>query len=256
MMNPDEPTSPTAPEPPSGLAAKENGGLHGSTGEALVASSRIRTWALALAAGLAAGVIGGAIAEAALMPDSGLARNQGKNELPASAVGLRNAVVFYGTLGACLGAGLGLAGGLIHRSVPRAILALVTGLVLGGVTGGLLARLLAPVFYEHLGADDLTYSLLVHAGIWGSVGAATGLAFGLGLRGWRRMLRVMVGGAGAALLATAIYEFAGGILVPLAMTNLPVSVTWQGRLGARLLLTLLVAAGVGLSSGSGGEVQA
>jgi hypothetical protein len=255
MNNSDEPTSARAAEPKSGLAAQKDVGLPGSNGVAPVASSGIRTWALALATGLAAGVIAWAIGEAALIPDSGLARGQGNSVLPASAVGLRNAVVSFGTLGAALGLGLGLAGGLIHRSVLRTVLTATTGVVLGAVTGLGMARLLVPVFYKNLGADDLTYSLIVHGGTWGAVDAAAGLAFGQGLGGWGRMLRVTVGGAGAALFATAIYEFAGSILFPLAMTNLPVSVTKPTRLAARLLVTLLVAAGVVRSAGSGGEGQ-
>ncbi len=282
MKNPEEPSSPSAAEPQSGLASEQNGGLHRSTGAAPVANSGIRTWALALAAGLAAGVIGGAIAEAALIPisdvgvraydytrkrapipkaapipDSGIAGGQGNNLglSPAAAVGLRNAVFSYGTLGAALGLGLGLAGGLIHRSLFRTVLAGATGLVLGGVTGVVMARLIAPVFYKHLGTDDLTYALLDHGGIWGAVGAVAGLAFALGLGGWGRVLRVTVGGAGAALLAAAIYEFGGGILFPRAMTNLPVSLTWQTRVAAQLLVTLLVAAGVVLAAGLDAEGQ-
>jgi hypothetical protein len=254
MVNPDEPTSPAA-SAPTGLAAGDDGGVHGSTGAAPVAGLRLRTWALTLAAGLAAGLVGGAIGEASLIPDSGLVRRMGNADPPAAAVGLRNAVVAYGTLGAALGLGLGLAGGLIHRSVLRAALAGATGLVLGGVAGAGLARLLVPVFYNNLGADDLTYSLIVHGGTWGAVGAVAGVAFAQGLGGWGRMLRVTIGGAAAALLATVIYEFAGGILFPLAMTNLPVSATWQGRQAACLLVTLLVAAGVVLSAGSASEGQ-
>jgi hypothetical protein len=278
MKKSDEPTSIKAAEPPLGLAAEGNGGLPGSTGAARAASSSNRTWALALAAGLAAGVIGGAIAEAALtpisgararvydytgkstapakeaLPDSGLLSSlvNSASISPAAEVGLRNALVSYGTLGAALGLGLGLAGGLIHRSVFRGVLAGATGLVFGGVTGVAMARVLAPVFYRNLTADDLTYSLIVHGGIWGAVGAVAGLAFRLGLGGWGLMLRVMVGGAGAAVLAAAIYEFAGGVLFPGAMTNLPVSVTWQTRLAAQLLVTLLVATGVVLAAESGG----
>jgi hypothetical protein len=258
MINPDESTPTTVPEPPSGLVAQANGGQSGSTEAAPAARSRIRSWALALSAGLAAGVIGGTIGEAALIPDSGLARRQvarGNTDPLPSAVGLRNAVVSTGTLGAAMGLSLGVAGGLIRRSVVRAVLAGATGLILGGVAGSAMARLLVPIYYEHLTADDLTYSLIVHGGTWGCVGAAAGLAFGLGRGGWGRMLRVTVGGAAAALLATVIYEFAGGILFPLAMTDHPLSATWTSRLVAQLLVSLLVAAGLVLSAGSADEAQ-
>ena len=96
------------------------------------------------------------------------------------------------------GLGLGLVGGLIHRSLLRGVMAGAAGLVLGGVTGVLTARVLALVYYKNLSGDDLTYSLIVHGGVWGAVGAVGGLAFGLGLGGWDRLARATVGGAGCS----------------------------------------------------------
>ncbi len=275
MTNSDEPNSPAAGEPLSGSMVEKNGGLQRSTGTAPVAGASIRIWSLALAAAVAAGVIGGAIAETRLIPASGdrlrkydysgksapaaptasSTRAGSVSPSPAQDAGLRNAVLSYGMLGAALGLSLGLAGGLIHRSLLRTVLAGATGLVLGGVTGVVMTRVLAPIYYQHSSADDLTYSLIVHGGIWAAAGAVAGLAFGLGLGGRDRMVRATVGGAGAALLATGIYEIAGGIMFPSAMTNLPVSLTWQTRLGAQLLVALLVAAGAVLAAGSGAGIQ-
>jgi hypothetical protein len=99
----------------------------------------------------------------------------------------------------------------------------------------------------------LTYALIVHCGIWGVLGGAVGVAFGLGVGGWGRLPRVTVGGAGAALLATVIYEFVGAILFPLAMTEQPVSATRESRLLAQLLVALLVAAGAVLCAGPDGD---
>jgi hypothetical protein len=251
MMNPDEPTAPTAPEPPSELASKANGRLPGSNGAAPVASSGFRMWTLALAAGLAAGVIAWAIGEATLVPEMEHLAGRGEIKVPVSVTGTHNGIASFGALGAALGLGLGLAGGLISRSFLRACLAAAIGLFLGGGASVAVSRLILPVYYAHLTEDDLTYSLMTHSGVWAAIGGVAGLVFGLGLGGWDRMLRATVGGAGAALLATVIYEFAGGILFPLAMTNQPVSVTWQSRLVARLLVAVLVVAGVVLAAGSG-----
>jgi hypothetical protein len=252
MMNPDEPTAPTAPEPPSELASKANGRLPGLNGAAPVASSGFRTWVLALSAGLAAGVIAWAIGEVTLAPEMDHLAGQGEIKVPVSVTGTHNGIASFGALGAALGLGLGLAGGLISRSFLRACLAAAIGLFLGGGVSVAVSRLILPVYYAHLTEDDLTYSLMTHGVVWSAVGGVAGLAFGLGLGGgWARTLRATVGGAGAALLATVIYEFAGGILFPLAMTNQPVSVTWQSRLVARLLVTVLVVAGVVLAAGSG-----
>jgi hypothetical protein len=254
-MNPDEPTPPTAPDPPSDLAAQATGGLPTSSSSALVAGSRIRTWVLALAAGLAAGVFAWAIGEATIIPEMDRMTARGEAKVPPSMRGTHNGLVSFGVLGAALGLGLGLAGGMIKRSYLRACLAALIGLFLGGGVAVVTSWLILPVYYKHLTADDLTYSLMVHGGVWAAVGGAAGLAFGLGLGGWGRMLRATVGGAGAALFATVVYEFAGGILSPLALTNQPVSVTWQSRLAARLLVAVLVVAGAVLSAGSGDAGQ-
>ena len=120
----------------------------------------------------------------------------------------------------------------------------MTGLLLGGGVGAGLSRLILPIYYEHSAGGELTYSLMVHGGIWVAVGAAAGLAFGIGLGGWSDAIRGMSGRAGcAALLAAVIYEFAGGILFPQALTDRPISQTWETRLFARLLVTVLTAAG-------------
>lgn len=206
-----------------------------------VASSGARTWVLALAAGLAAGVLAWGIGEAVIVPETGIVSGGGM-KVPPSVDGTRNGTVSFGVLGAVLGFALGLAGGLIRRSFLWACLAAVAGLLLGGGAGVVTAQSLVPVYYEHQRANDLTYSLTMHGGILAAVGAATGLAFGIGLGGWGRMIRVTVAGAGAAALAAVIYEFAGGILFPTAQTDHPVSLTWQTRLVARLLVTVLVAA--------------
>ena len=207
-------------------------------------------WVLSLAAGLAAGLIAWSIGEAMIVPEMGRMGARGETVLPPSVSGSHNGIVSFGALGAALGLGMGLVGGLIRRSFLRACVAALSGLCLGGGVGVVTSWLILPVFYKHLTDDDLTYSIITHGGVWAAVGGAAGLAFALGLGEWGRMLRATVGGAGAALLATVIYEFAGGILSPFAMTKLPVSVTWQSRLAARLLVALLVVAGVVLSAGS------
>ncbi len=96
------------------------------------------------------------------------------------------ATISFGALGAAMGLGLGMAGGLIRRSIPRAVLAGATGLLLGAGAGVALSRLILPVYYEHAQGGDISYSLMVHAGIWAGVAAAAGLAFAIGLGGVAR----------------------------------------------------------------------
>jgi hypothetical protein len=212
-----------------------------------VASSGARTWALALAAGLMAGVVAWAVGEATLVPEAAYENKKAHVHVVHSVAGIRNGIISFGALGAATGLALGLAGGLIGRSALRAIAAGATGLLLGGGVGAALSKLILAIYYNHSASGELTYSLMVHGGIWTAVGAAAGLAFGIGLGGWRGALSGMLGGACAALLAAVIYEFAGGILFPLALTDRPISKTWQSRLLARLLVAGLTAFGVVLS---------
>jgi hypothetical protein len=244
MLNPDDPAFAAVPTPvpPTAVAA----------------SSPIRTWVLALAAGLVAGGVAWGIGEATLIPEAGFQDKAKKIDISPTVAGLRNSLISFGALGAALGLGLGLAGGLIGRSVPRAILAGLIGLLLGGGAGAGLTRVLLPIYYDHLREGELTYSLMVHCGVWGAAGAAAGLAFALGLVGWRGAVRGVIGGAAGALLGAVIYEVAGGIYFPRALTDRPISLTAETRLMARLLVTALVAAAavVTLDSTRGAKVAA
>jgi hypothetical protein len=198
-------------------------------------------------------MIAWAIGEGTLVAEAGYVNKKEHINVPPSVAGTRNGIISFGALGATTGLALGLAGGLISRSAIRAVLAGTTGLLLGGGVGAAVCWLVLPIYYEHSTGGEITYSLLVHGGDWVAVGAAAGLAFGIGLGGSRGLLGGMVGGAGAALLAAVIYEVAGGILFPRALTDRPVSITWESRLLARLLVTVLAAAGVVLATQSAGE---
>jgi hypothetical protein len=206
-----------------------------------------RAWALTLAISLAAGLIAWGCSEMMLVPEIAHGKKGGPArvlpEVPAS----RNAMVVFGMLGAAIGLGLGLAGGLIRRSVLRAVPAAVLGLILGGLAGAGVSWLTLPVYYGHIQSNDLAYSLLVHGGSWTALGAAAGLAFGIGRGGWGRLPRCLLGAASAALLATIIYELAGMFLFPTAMTDRPLSKTSDTRLMAQLLVAGMVAAGALLS---------
>lgn len=255
MTSPDDAASDwnLAPEPVVGGAGQP--GDPDRAGPA--ASSRLRSWVLALAAGLTAGLFAWAVGEATMIPETGAGTRGGGRRLLPSVLATRNAMVSFGILGGALGLGLGLAGGSLRRSAGRAGLAGVTGLVLGALAGVGGARLTLPGYYEHLKVNDLTNSLVVHGATWTAIGAAAGLAFGLGLGGWGRTLRCLLGGAGAALLGAVIYEFGGSVLFPLAMTDRPLSKTWETRLLARLIVALLAAAGAVLlvdwGAGEGGR---
>src|SRR5262249_32114368 len=88
-------------------------------------------------------------------------------------------------------------------------------------------------------------------GAWSVVGAAGGLALGLGLGGLGQALRAGLGGLlGAALGATA-FEAVGALAFPTEETDQPISKTWVTRLIARVLVAVLAAAGAAVALQAG-----
>lgn len=162
----------------------------------------------------------------------------------------RNGAISFGVLGLCLGGALGIAGGLARRS-PRAatrggLLGIILGLALGaGLSLGLLPWFLSE--QNRYGDDDLIVlfiSLVMHAVIWGLLGAAAGLAFAVGFEERPLWRRAPIAGFLGAVVGTVAFELAGGLFFPLAATHQPVSETWPTRLLARLLVTLGTAVAV------------
>jgi hypothetical protein len=239
MVDPDHSSPSTVPGASTGLP---------------VAGTRTRIWSIAVAAGVAAGLIAWAIGEATLVPEAAYQdKKQHINVLPQVA-GIQNCFFSFGALGAAIGLGLGMAGGLAGRSVVRAVMAGGAGLLLGGGCGVALTRLIVPYYYENSRSGDIVYSLLVHGGIWTAAAAVAGLAFAIGLGEWRGLARAILGAAGGAFLAAIMYEIGGGMLFPSALTDRPISTTWASRLFARLTVTVLAAAGVALlAEPAGGE---
>ena len=69
-----------------------------SSQPAAVASSGVRTWLLALVAGLVAGAIGWGIGEATLVPEAGYSDKAKKVEILPAELGLRNCTISFGAL--------------------------------------------------------------------------------------------------------------------------------------------------------------
>ena len=107
--------------------------------------------------------------------------------------------------GAIVGVVLGIASGLIRRSARVGLVAAMLGGALGAAMGTATSYGLLTVHFRNADPQDnsLTLALLVHGGIWASVGAAAGLAFGLGSGGRGRWAAGafggLVGGAAAAM---------------------------------------------------------
>jgi hypothetical protein len=155
----------------------------------------------------------------------------------------RTSAATYGVLGGLLGLLLGLLGGATARNARRAAMAGGAGLAVGALLGAGIPWATLPAFepWRAGGEEALLPALLMHAAFWVPIGAAGGLALGLGRQG--RALPAAAGGAAAALVASVVYELCGAMLFPTAATAEPVSATWGTRLLAHVLVATFAAAG-------------
>jgi len=164
---------------------------------------------------------------------------------------VKRATLMYGLQGAALGLLLGLAGAAARRSVSAAALGGPVGLVVGGAAGAGAARGLFRSYFAlaDLSEENMLLALLCHAGVWGLIGLAGGLAYGLGLGGGGgRVARAAVGGLIGAVLATVLYEVVGAALFPLDKTAEPVAATVAARLFGIASVCLFAALGAALSA--------
>jgi hypothetical protein len=157
----------------------------------------------------------------------------------------RNAAVAYGLLGAVLSLSLGAAaGGLLERrSIPRALLAGMAGAALGASLGAAGSYVLTPLYFHRLEAADITLTLLIHLGIWGAVGAASGIAFAIGRGARKGFAGPIIGGMMGAASAAVLFDICGA-LFPLAHTERPLAEEARTRLAAAVLLSLFIVVGI------------
>jgi hypothetical protein len=87
-------------------------------------------------------------------------------------------------------------------------------------------------------------SLLVHGLPWAAVGAAGGLAFGIGLGGRARAGRALLGGLLGAVAGAFLFEMIGAMALPGSKTVEPIAATWGIRLLAQCLAVIPSATGV------------
>jgi hypothetical protein len=157
----------------------------------------------------------------------------------------QNAVVAYAFLGSMQALILGvIAVGLEGRfSTRRVLTAGFAGIVLGASFGAASSYGLTPLYFRHLETADVTRSLLIHLGIWTTVGAASGIAFGVGSGSRDVLVRSLVGGITGAALGTLLFDICGALL-PLAHTERPLSPEAGTRLAASIVLSLCVTIGI------------
>jgi len=159
---------------------------------------------------------------------------------PAEAL---NTALAYGGLGALLGGALGLTGGLARRSIRWAGIASTVGVVAGAAVGSLASMALTYVFYRwnEPESGNMILPTLVHGGIWVPLGAAAGLALGLGVGGLRSIADGLLGGIAGAIVATLVFETFSAISFPLLRVLEPVPAERASRLVAHLVVALGIA---------------
>jgi ABC-type transport system involved in cytochrome c biogenesis permease subunit len=216
---------------------------------------------IALVAGLLAGLAGWLVSETILQAYGDILNPKVRREADAEGgrraaqAQLISAAGTFAGLGATVGLGLGLAGGLARRSASAGVRAALVGCLLGSVAAASISLLVVPYFFKKHDpqSQDMSLPLLTLGSICSSVGAAGGLAFGIGLGGRSRWVKSLVGGLVGAALATFVYEVVGGIAFPADKTELPISQTLVTRAMLHVLVATLTAVGsalaLGLSSG-------
>jgi hypothetical protein len=159
-------------------------------------------------------------------------------------VDVQNATLAYALQGAVLGLMLGVAGAAARRSGFAAAKAGLLGLVLGAGLGAAATYSAFTAYFRLSDMDrrEMLPSLLAHAAAWGAIGAAAGLAFGVGLSG-ARIVRALQGGIAGAVLGALVYEVAGSIAFPLGQTAEPLAESVPARLFAHATINLLAALG-------------
>jgi MFS family permease len=157
----------------------------------------------------------------------------------------RNAATAYALVGGILSLILGVIAGcfLGPLSNPRVFAAGIVGSVLGSSLGAASSYALTPIYFHRMGTADVTLSLLIHLGIWTTLGAAAGVAFGVGSGSRDVLVRSLLGGITGAALGTLLFDISGAFF-PLARTERPLSEEAGTRLAANIVLCLCVVSGV------------
>jgi MFS family permease len=157
----------------------------------------------------------------------------------------QNSAVAYALVGATLSLILGVtAGCLLGRfSIRRVLTAGIAGIVLGASFGAASSYGLTPLYFNRMETADVTFTMLIHLGIWTAVGAASGITFGIGAGNRNVFLASFIGGITGAALATLLFDVCG-VFFPFAHTERPLSQEAGTRLAANIVLCLCVVIGI------------
>lgn len=155
----------------------------------------------------------------------------------------KNAATTFGLLGAALGVSLGLVGGLARRSPRSGLVALPIGVVAGVAAGGAMAALMVPIFYRLLDPESasLLVPILTLCAMLGALGAAGGLALGVGLGERGAIARASLGGLAGGVVGALVFEVVLAMQFPLMRILDPIAVERTPRLLMHLTGAVLIA---------------
>jgi hypothetical protein len=215
--------------------------------------SNAQIWAIALSAGVAAGLISwlaGESVHAFFSPQVfpirvGFVTYIQPTAASLNTADLKNATLVFTILGGITGLGMGIAGGFARRSLSRGLVVGLGGLAAGGLVGAFASLGLLPFFFRRVVPDpnDLLSPLLIHGGIWMAVGAVSGSAFAIGMKCGRCIFNAVTGACLGAFLATILFHGLGEALFPDSGSTAPVANSASVRLMAVFLVTILIACG-------------
>jgi hypothetical protein len=171
-------------------------------------------WAIALASGVAAGLIcfiAGELAYEAFQPRLFKVDGPGMVSMQPSvesqnAADLKNAAVAFGILGCVTALAMGFAGGVAGRSFGRGTKVGLGAQAGGSLVGSLAALVLLPVVIRRSweGTNDVVWPFVIHAAILAVIGAVGGLAFAIGMRCRRSIVSAVAATSAGAFLAAVL----------------------------------------------------
>ncbi len=214
-----------------------------------------RLWKLALAGTVLAGAVAAGLYEAIptiFIPPPNMTRMMGQLvNIPKAAdvivADRKNAMVAFAIAGGLLAMVLGAAGGLARRSSRGAILGAVVGLILGAGAGAGAGTVAVPILAHQQEKDpdsvnkDLAIPLMIHVGLWATIGAACGAGLGLGAGMTRRLPAVILAGLVGGALGAGIYEVTAALLWADGRTYQIIAHKWPPRVYADFIPPLAIA---------------
>lgn len=125
-------------------------------------------------------------------------------------------------IGATLGLTMGLLGAFHRRTGPGTLLVIAAAGTICGLFAGCAVSLgILPRAGEWTQAatNETLVAVLLKGTIWALLGAAGGLALGLGLGGWRQICLCLASGLAGGVLGAIGYEILAGLFFPLETTG-------------------------------------